>query len=137
MFFVDTNLSFVVLILKLEILTQDNKIQQNRLKRIKKLIQSKYHFIAETLVTLNKSDHKKNIDLIDNGKGKKIMDSLRAAFKQFNHTENTLLKEHIIEAKKSVNTVKLIMVYSIFLSLIIFTVTFYTLFQKIKLQHQQ
>jgi len=125
------------LFLKLEQLTQDNKIQQNRLEGIQKLIQNKYLFIEETIVTLNKLGPEKTIDLVNNGRGKMIMDSLRTEFQKFNLTENNLLKERTKKAQKSVNTLKLIMVYSSFLSILIFLITFYKLFQKIKLQHKQ
>ena len=125
------------LLLQLQKLTKDNKLQQQRLEYIEKLIQSKYLFIEKTLETLNKLGTQKTIDLVNNGEGKKIMDSLRTAFGTFNHTETVLAKQRIQKAEQSVNTLKFVMVYSTVLTILIFLITFYKLFQKIKLQHQQ
>jgi PAS domain S-box-containing protein len=124
------------LLLQLQRLTLDNKAQQQRLVRIEKLIQSKYLFIEKTLLTLNKLGVQKSIDLVNNGEGKILMDSLRTAFQKFNHAETILVKQRTQKAEQSVNTLKLVMVYSTLLTILIFLITFYKLFQKIKLQHQ-
>ena len=124
------------LLLKLERLTQDNPTQLKRLDQIKKLTTTKYQFIAQTITTLNQLETAKSIDLVNNGQGKMIMDQLRVAFQQFNTHENSLLDQRIHAAQKSVNTLKFTLIYSTLISILIFSITFYKLFQKIKLQHQ-
>lgn len=125
------------LLLKLESLTQDSPNQLKRLDHIKKLTTSKYQFIAQTITTLNQLGTAKTIDLVNNGHGKMIMDQLRVAFQQFNAHENNLLEKRVYAAQKSVNTLKFTLIYSTLISILIFSITFYKLFQKIKLQHQQ
>ncbi|PJE39915.1 MAG: hypothetical protein CUR32_11700 [Flavobacterium sp.] len=122
---------------QLQKLTKDNKLQQQRLVSIEKLIQRKYLFIEKSLHILNELGTDNTIDLVNNGEGKIIMDSLRSAFQKFNHTETILVKQRIQKAEHSANTLKLVMVYSTVLTILIFLITFYKLFQKIKLQHQQ
>jgi PAS domain S-box-containing protein len=124
------------LLLKLESLTQDNPTQKKRLESIKKLIDTKYQFIAQTITTLNQLGTEKTIDLVNNGRGKIIMDQLRLAFQKFNAHENSLLEQRTNAAQKSVNTLKFTLLYSTFISILIFSITFYKLIQKIKLQHQ-
>lgn len=125
------------LFLQLQKLTKDNKLQQQRLVSIEKLIQRKYLFIEKSLHILNELGTDNTIDLVNNGEGKIIMDSLRSTFQKFNHTETILVKQRIQKAEHSANTLKLVMVYSTVLTILIFLITFYKLFQKIKLQHQQ
>lgn len=125
------------LFLQLQKLTKDNKLQQQRLVSIEKLIQRKYLFIEKSLHVLNELGTDNTIDLVNNGEGKIIMDSLRSAFQKFNHTETILVQQRIQKAEHSANTLKLVMVYSTVLTILIFLITFYKLFQKIKLQHQQ
>ena len=122
---------------QLQKLTKDNKLQQQRLVSIEKLIQRKYLFIEKSLHILNELGTDNTIDLVNNGEGKIIMDSLRSTFQKFNHTETILVKQRIQKAEHSANTLKLVMVYSTVLTILIFLITFYKLFQKIKLQHQQ
>src|SRR5574343_234982 len=124
------------LLVKLERLTQDSPTQLKRLDQIKKLTTTKYQFIAQTITTLNQLGTAKTIDLVNNGQGKMIMDQLRVAFQQFNAHENSLLEKRVYAAQKSVNTLKFTLIYSTLISILIFSITFYKLFQKIKLQHQ-
>lgn len=112
------------LLLKLEGLTQDNPTQKKRLESIKKLIDTKYQFIAQTITTLNQLGTEKTIDLVNNGRGKIIMDQLRLAFQKFNAYENSLLEQRTNAAQKSVNTLKFTLLYSTFISILIFSITF-------------
>ncbi|GAA4022065.1 hypothetical protein GCM10022386_01310 [Flavobacterium cheonhonense] len=125
------------LLVQLDKLIKDNKVQQQRLKHIKSLIHQKYRFIEKSLSTLHQSGSEQTIDLVNKGEGKMIMDQLRLAFQKFNTHENRLLKQRTYEAQKSVNTLKFTLVYSVLISILIFAITFYKLFQKIKVQHQQ
>ncbi|MFN4027772.1 MAG: PAS domain S-box protein [Flavobacterium sp.] len=125
------------LLVQLDKLIKDNKVQQQRLKHIKSLIHQKYRFIEKSLSTLHQSGSDQTIDLVNKGEGKMIMDQLRLAFQKFNTHENRLLKQRTYEAQKSVNTLKFTLVYSVLISILIFAITFYKLFQKIKVQHQQ
>lgn len=122
---------------QLDKLIKDNKVQQQRLKHIKSLIHQKYRFVEKSLFTLRQSGSEQTIDLVNKGEGKMIMDQLRLAFQKFNAHENRLLKQRTYEAQKSVNTLKFTLVYSVLISILIFAITFYKLFQKIKVQHQQ
>lgn len=123
--------------MQLDKLIKDNKVQQQRLKHIKSLIHQKYRFVEKSLSTLHQSGSEQTIDLVNKGEGKMIMDQLRLAFQKFNAHENRLLKQRTYEAQKSVNTLKFTLVYSVLISILIFAITFYKLFQKIKVQHQQ
>lgn len=125
------------LLVQLDKLIKDNKVQQQRLKHIKSLIHQKYRFVEKSLFTLRQSGSEQTIDLVNKGEGKMIMDQLRLAFQKFNTHENRLLKQRTYEAQKSVNTLKFTLVYSVLISILIFAITFYKLFQKIKVQHQQ
>ena len=81
------------LLVQLDKLIKDNKVQQQRLKHIKSLIHQKYRFVEKSLSTLHQSGSDQTIDLVNKGEGKMIMDQLRLAFQKFNTHENRLLKQ--------------------------------------------
>jgi methyl-accepting chemotaxis protein len=79
-------------------LIKDNPAQVQRLKVVGEITQQKIDEMAEAVVLQKAGKKKEALDFVATGKGKKTMDSLRAAVDEMNHEESNLLEQREQEA---------------------------------------
>ena len=74
-------------------LTQDNDVQQDRLRQIDMLVQHKFADLQQTIDLTIRGQHEEALKIVKSDQGKDYMDSLREALAEFTAEENDLLTQ--------------------------------------------
>jgi signal transduction histidine kinase len=88
---------------KLRNLTSDNPAQQQLLQQLGLVVASRLDILRETIALAKKGDFDRATDMIKEGKGKALMDNVRALILQFCQTEQNLLTQRQDAERKAQN----------------------------------
>ncbi|MEZ0260428.1 MAG: response regulator [Alphaproteobacteria bacterium] len=89
---------------RLKELTVDNPAQQERLAVIEPIINARLERLGKTIATRREGGMEPAVEMVITGKGKQIMDSLRAAFAEVRQSEKDLREKRIEETEASFKT---------------------------------
>jgi len=119
------------LLKSLKFAVQKKTLQNNRIFKIDKLIQTRYDCITAN-IALRQKKGVTAIQAINLGYGRVVMDSLRENFKKFDQEEARLLKEQSLKKEKSFHTIKVVLFIGVVFIVFIFLLTFLSLIRQIK-----
>jgi PAS domain S-box-containing protein len=117
---------------RLSYLVSNNAHQIKEILRLEYLIKQKYNRINQILLIRKNSGKKEAINLISQGKGRIIMDSIRTIFNRFDKEEYRLLRQQVISSQLSNKAVKNILLIGIWSILTIFLLVFSNLFKQLR-----
>lgn len=125
---IDTNTLFT----QLSGLVSDNPGQQKRVGRLRQLFSHKFRQMDQSVALRRKEGAEATLAFIGSGEGKRIMDSIRAVFEDFEKTELKLLQIREERAAEALSKIRWIIVGGTCASLLIIFLTYIALQDQIR-----
>ncbi|MDT8445751.1 MAG: CHASE3 domain-containing protein [bacterium] len=103
--YIEGKKQLVVALDEIQTLTSDNPRQQERIKRLRPLIDAKMAELKETIDLRRDQGFNEALEVVLTDQGKEIMDNIRKVYEEMYNEENTLLKTREAEAHSTAQTI--------------------------------
>jgi PAS domain S-box-containing protein len=120
------------LMTRLTVLVSKNPLRMAQVELLKDLVRQKYQSIDHTLLVKKEKGQKAAVAIINLGRGRLLMESIRGKFEHFDKEENKILHQCVLNSQTSHKAIKKILLVGNWSLVFIFSLLFYYLFKQLR-----